>query len=60
VKALELKVVRAEFYKRYPADGDTEKQRQAAKKKAFKRAIDNEQHLVGVREIEGVQYVWHA
>jgi AAA domain len=43
VKAVDIKLVRAEFYKQYPAEGDTEKQRREATKKAFKRAIDSAQ-----------------
>jgi hypothetical protein len=62
VKAVDIKLVRAEFYKEYPADGDTEKQRGEAKKKAFNRAIKDAQarSLIGVRETEGVQYIWLA
>jgi hypothetical protein len=38
------------------------KQNAEAKKKAFKRAIKDAQAngLIGVRELEGIQYVWLA
>jgi AAA domain len=62
VKAVDLKLVRTEFYRQHPAEGDTEKQRQDAKKKAFGRAVKDAQSrtLIGVREVEEVQYVWLA
>jgi hypothetical protein len=62
VRAVDKELVRKEFYKDYPADGETHEQRQEAKKKAFKRAINDAQtaSLIGVREIDAVQYVWLA
>jgi hypothetical protein len=61
-KAIDIKLVRAEFYSQYPSEGDTKKQRQDAKKKAFGRAIKDAQNrsLISIREIEEVQYVWLA
>jgi hypothetical protein len=62
VKAVDIKLVRAEFYRQHPAEGDTATQRQDAKKKAFGRAVKDAQSrkLIGVREVEEVQYVWLA
>jgi hypothetical protein len=59
VRAVDLKLVRAEFYKQYPADGDT-KQQTAARRQAFGRAIKDAQakSLIATREIDGVQLVW--
>jgi hypothetical protein len=63
VRAVDKEVVRAEFYKDYPADGETAEKKQVAKNKAFNRAIKDAQAagLIGVREIElNIQYIWLA
>jgi hypothetical protein len=62
VRAVDAEVVRAEFYKDYPADGDTKEQKQAAKRQAFNRALKTAQAggLIGVREIGEIQCVWLA
>jgi hypothetical protein len=59
VRAVDLKLVRAEFYKQYPAEGD-EKQKAEVRRKAFGRAVKDAQdkELIMVREVEGVQLVW--
>jgi hypothetical protein len=59
VRAVDIEIVRQEFYKSYPAEGDTAT-RQAIRQKAFRRAVVSaqEQNLVGVREVEGVTLVW--
>jgi AAA domain len=61
VRAVNIDIVRTEFYKSYPADGDA-KAKQEARKKALQRAVKDaqERSLIGVREIEGVTYVWLA
>jgi hypothetical protein len=61
VRACDLDVVRAEFSKQYPANGNA-RQKADARRKAFQRAVENAQGrgLVGVREVEGVQFVWLA
>jgi hypothetical protein len=61
VRAVNLEIVRAEFYRSYPADGD-EKAKRATRQKAFRRAIDNAlaANLIGVRETGGAQVVWLA
>ena len=61
VRACELDVVRAEFSKQYPANGNA-RQKADARRKAFQRAVEDAQGrgLVGVREVEGVQFVWLA
>ena len=62
VQAVALDIVRAEFYKTYPATGETKDQQQDAKKKAFARSVKDAQatSLIGVREIDGIQRVWLA
>jgi hypothetical protein len=54
--------VRTEFYKAYPAEGDTQEQRQDARKKAFNWALAAAQkaNVIGVRDMNQVQYVWFA
>jgi hypothetical protein len=60
VKAVDREVVRAEFYKSHPADGDTEQKRKEAKRKAFNRSIHDaaDKELIGVRDINGVTVLW--
>jgi hypothetical protein len=56
-------VTRVEFYRSYPASAEAEpKKRADARKKAFKRAIDDAQvrGLIGVREIDGTVFIWLA
>ena len=62
VRAVEKEGLRSEFYKSYPADGDTEQQRQEASRKAFNRAVKDAQAsgLIGIREMGNIQYVWFA
>ena len=59
---VDLELVRAEFYKTYAGEG-TEEQKQSARQKAFRRAINEAQSrdLIGVREVAGcVTVVWFA
>ena len=59
VRAVDLEIVRAEFYRSYPAEGD-DKTKRATGQKPFRRAIDNAQtnNLIGVREVGTVTLVW--
>jgi AAA domain len=61
VRTVDINIVRAEFYRSYPAEGD-EKAKRAARQKAFHRAVtkarDND--LIGIREIEETTHVWLA
>ena len=61
VRAVHLDVVRMNFYRVYPGEGD-EAQRKAARQKAFVRALKDAQarNLVGCCETDGVQWVWVA
>jgi hypothetical protein len=61
VRAVDQGIVRAEFYKSYPADGDAVA-KQNARRQAFNRALKDAQAkgLIGVREIDTVTYVWLA
>ena len=59
VRAVDRELVRNEFYKQYPADGD-DKQKTEVRRKAFSRAIKGAQNkkLIMVREVSGIQLVW--
>jgi hypothetical protein len=59
VRAVKYELVRAEFYKSSPPDGDP-KQRAENRKKALMRAAEqaHDRDLVGIREIEGVSWIW--
>ena len=52
-------IVRSEFYRIYLADGDAA-QKQEARRKAFKRAVESAQgsSLIGVREMGGTIWLW--
>jgi hypothetical protein len=60
VLAFDREVIRKEFYATYSTDGETEKARQEAKSKAFRRALGNaqEHELIDIREIDGTTWVW--
>jgi AAA domain len=62
VRAVNKEALRSEFYKTYPADGDTEEKRRAASRKAFNRAVKDAQasDLICIREIGNTQQVWFA
>ncbi len=57
----ESALVRNEFYRQYPAEGD-EKQKTATRRQAFYRAVKDAQDkgLVATREVEGVQLIWRT
>ena len=59
VRAVDIEIVRAEFYKSHPASGDDKAQ---ARKKAFKRAVEDarDKGLIGSRDIGAVTFVWLA
>jgi hypothetical protein len=61
VRAVDIEIVRAEFYKSYSAEG-TPVQKQAARRQAFNRAITaaQEKDLVGIREVDGITLIWLA
>jgi hypothetical protein len=62
VRAIDIEIVRAEFYKSHVADGKTAEKKQAAHRQAFHRAVRTaqEKNLIGVREIEGSKMIWLA
>jgi hypothetical protein len=62
VRAVSLELVRTEFYKTWPADGDTEAKRQRARRQRFHKATQGAQQrsLLMVREVEGVTFLWLA
>jgi hypothetical protein len=59
VRACSFELVRPEFYRQYPADGD-EPKKAATRRQAFHRAVRDAQakKLVATREIDGVQLIW--
>jgi hypothetical protein len=59
VRACDIELVRAEFYRQYPADG-TEQQKADARRKAFGRTVKESvaRSLVTTREVDGVQLIW--
>jgi hypothetical protein len=61
VRACDLELVRAEFYRQQVADG-TEDQKQATRQKAFRRTVNDAKgrNIIATREIDGVQYIWLA
>lgn len=61
VRAVDIEIVRQEFYRSYPAaEGTDAKSKQAARQQAFRRAINDADaaNLIKSWEIEGVTYVW--
>jgi hypothetical protein len=61
VRACDVELVRAEFYRQYPAEGDPQKKAET-RRKAFARALKSAQDstLIMLREIDGTQFVWLA
>jgi hypothetical protein len=60
VRAVDIEIVKAEFYKSYPTADVDAKKRQATKRQAFHRAARDaqERSLIGVREVDDVTLVW--
>jgi hypothetical protein len=61
VRAVDIEIIRPEFYRSYPAAEATDAADKAqARRKAFKRAIDDARaaNLIGSWDVEGVTYVW--
>jgi hypothetical protein len=61
VRAVEIDMVRQEFYRAYPAaEATDEKSKAEARRKAFRRAINDarERDIVCTRDIEGVTWIW--
>jgi hypothetical protein len=61
VRAVNVELVRTEFYKQYPAEGD-DKQKANTRRQAFNRVLKDAQAkgLVASREVGGVQLIWLA
>jgi hypothetical protein len=59
LRACDLELVRAEFYRQYPAEG-TEEQKQEARRKTFGRHIKAavQRSVAATREVDGVQLIW--
>ena len=62
VRAVDVGAVREEFYVTYHAKGDTELQKQEARRKAFRRSLTTAQddNLIGLRRPseDGPEMVW--
>lgn len=60
VSAVDRDIVRAEFYRSWPADGDTDDARKAAKRQAFKRGEDwsLKNKRAATYEVAATQMVW--
>jgi hypothetical protein len=58
-QAVELKILRSEFFAQIAADGTPEQKRDFRKKK-FQRALEyaQEKGLIGIREVDSATYVW--
>jgi AAA domain len=61
VRAIDIELVRAEFYKSYPATGD-DKTKTTTRRQAFHRAVMNarERGLIGSRDIGAITFIWLA
>jgi hypothetical protein len=61
VRAVDVEVVRKEFYASHPAEGN-DKQKAAARRQAFNRAIQAAQNSgdIGVRDVGAITFVWLA
>jgi hypothetical protein len=61
VRACDVELVRTEFYRQYPAEGDACKKAET-RRKAFGRVLKSAQDssLIMLREIDGTQFVWLA
>jgi len=59
LRAVDIEIVRTEFYKSYAADGDA-RQKQNARRQAFNRAIRDaqERSLIGIREVGEATLIW--
>ena len=59
VRMIDREIVRTEFYAQTAADG-TPAQKGEFRRKQFNRALDwtEQQKLIGVRELEGITYLW--
>jgi hypothetical protein len=60
VKALDIELVRSEFFKRRHAEGDSKDAVRRAKRMAFNRAIEAavSRGVIATREVDEVEYVW--
>ena len=56
---VDQEIIREQFYTHTPAEG-TPVQKTEFRRKRFNRAIDyaEDERLIGVREIDGVTYLW--
>ena len=62
LRTVNIEIVRAEFYRCYLADGDTEAKKAEARKKAFKRAVEDAQGrgVIGLWDLGTATVVWLA
>jgi hypothetical protein len=62
VRAIRSDIVRGEYIKQLPDDGDDPKKKNARRRQAYHRAVTNarDRNLINVREIGGTEYLWLA
>jgi hypothetical protein len=62
VRAINRELVREEFCKSYPADGDTEDKRQHTRRQRFSAAVKtaHERGLIGAHIVGETTYLWLA
>jgi hypothetical protein len=62
VQTVNIETVRAEFYRCYLADGDTDTKKAAARRQAFNRAVNHAQAqgVIGLRDLGTSTVVWLA
>ena len=62
VRAIRSDVVRAEFFKQLPSDGDDPKKTNARRRQAYHRAVTaaRDRNLLNIREVNGTEYLWLA
>jgi hypothetical protein len=59
VRGIDREIIRTEFYAQTPVDG-TEQQKHDIRRKRFTSALERacEKQLIGIREIDGITYMW--
>ena len=59
MRACDIELVRAEYYRQYAADR-TAKQKTKARRKAFGRSVKESvaRSLVATPEVDGIQFIW--
>jgi hypothetical protein len=61
-RTVNVETVRAEFYRSYLADGDSEAKKAAARRQAFNRAVNSarDEGVIGLRDFGTETVIWLA